>query len=158
MFHHKKRPMSQSLVKNYLHIVFSTKYRQPLIDEAIEKELHSYLAGICHALESFPVKVGGYWDHIHILCLLCKKIPLTKLLEDLKSDSSSWMKKQGDRYKNFYWQGGYGAFSVSPHKIEIVKRYIENQHEHYKGETFQDEFRRIMKKHKMEFDERYVWD
>jgi REP element-mobilizing transposase RayT len=150
--------MAQSLAKNYLHMIFSTKHKQSFIDKAIETELHSYLAGICNNLESFPVKIGGYSDHIHILCLLCKKITLIKLIEDIKSDSSNWMKTQGDHYKNFFWQAGYGAFSVSPYEVETVKRYIENQHEHHKHENFQDEYRHILKKHQIEFDERYLWD
>lgn len=84
--------MGQSLVKNYLHIVFSTKYRQPFIYEPVEQELHAYLGGICKNLECHPIKIGGYIDHIHILCMLSKKIALMKLLEEVKSHSSKWMK------------------------------------------------------------------
>jgi REP element-mobilizing transposase RayT len=150
--------MAQSLVKNYLHIIFSTKHRETLIDEMIERELHSYLGGICKKLECFPVKIGGYTDHIHLLCMLSKKITLIKLLEDLKSDSSKWVKTIHDRYKNFYWQNGYGAFSVSPSDVATVKHYIEMQHEHHKTWSFQDEYRKILNEHQIEFDERYVWD
>src|SRR5687768_11340411 len=110
--------MGQSLVKNYLHIIFSTKHRQPFIDDSIESQLFAYLAGICNNLESFPIRIGGYRDHVHILCLLSKKIALMKFMEEIKSHSSKWIKDMNDRYRNFYWQNGYGAFSVSPSELE----------------------------------------
>ena len=123
--------MGQSLVKNYVHIVFSTKHRKPLISDPVETELHSYLGGICNKLGCQVIKVGGYTDHIHILCLLSKKITLVKLLEELKSHSSRWIKTKGGVYTNFYWQDGYGAFSVNPSEVEVVKHYIANQKEHH---------------------------
>src|SRR4051794_26166020 len=110
--------MGQSLVKNYLHIIFSTKYRQPLIHEVIENELYAYLGGICKNLECHPIKIGGYTDHVHILCMLSKKLTLIKL--QVKSHSSKWMKTKGDNLKNFYWQDGYGAFSVNPAEVDAV--------------------------------------
>ena len=106
--------MGQSLVKNYIHIVFSTKYRQELIHPPVEDELHTYLGGVCIKLECQPIKIGGHTDHIHILCMLSKKIALMKLVEEVKSHSSKWIKTKGEAYKNFYWQDGYGAFSVKP--------------------------------------------
>lgn len=150
--------MGQSLVKNYLHIVFSTKYRQPMITEVIESELHAYLGGICKNLDCQPIKVGGYNDHIHILCMLSKKIPLIKLMEELKSHSSKWIKTKGEEFKNFYWQEGYGAFSVNPSEVDVVINYIANQKEHHDKKTFQDEFRAFLKKYLVAYDERYVWD
>lgn len=150
--------MGQSLVKNYVHIVFSTKHRQPLIQPYIEAELFKYLSGICYNLECFPVKVGGYLDHIHILCLHSKKIALMKLLEEVKSHSSKWMKTKDEQLSNFYWQDGYGSFSVNPTQIEVVRNYIERQREHHRKKTFQDEYRAFLKKYKVEYDERYVWD
>jgi putative transposase len=119
--------MGQSLVKNFIHIVFSTKHRQPLIDSFIEEELHSYIGGICKETGCTSLIVGGYSDHIHILCLLSKKIALVKLLEEIKSHSSKWIKTKGEAYKEFYWQDGYGAFSVNPSEIETVTAYIKNQ-------------------------------
>ena len=154
----KKNNMSQSLVKNYIHIVFSTKYRQHLIHEPVEQELHAYLGGVCKIFECQPIKVGGYTDHIHILCMLSKKIALMKLLEEVKSHSSKWMKTKGDDLKNFYWQDGYGAFSVNPSQVDTVINYITSQKEHHRKKTFQDEFRGFLKKYKVEYDERYVWD
>ena len=150
--------MGQSLVKNYIHLVFSTKYREPLIDEAIESELYAYLGGICNQLECQPIKIGGFTDHIHILCMLSKKTALMKLVEELKSHSSKWIKTKGENYRNFYWQGGYGAFSVNPAEIDVVVRYIENQKQHHRKKIFQEEYRGFLKKYEVEYDERYVWD
>ena len=102
--------MSQSLSKVYVHIVFSTKNHQNLIDDTIESSLYEYLGGICKGLECYPVQVGGDKNHVHVLCLLSKKITQMKFLEELKKKSSSWVKTKGDKYKNFYWQDGYGIF------------------------------------------------
>ncbi|MCW3117793.1 MAG: transposase [Chitinophagaceae bacterium] len=150
--------MGQSLVKNYLHIVFSTKYRQRLINESVEDELHSYLGGVCKELECPPIKIGGYYDHVHILCMLSKKIALMDLLEEVKSHSSKWIKTKDESLRNFYWQNGYGAFSVNPAEVDVVIRYISNQKAHHGGVTFQNEYRALLKSHEVEYDERYVWD
>ena len=111
--------MGQSLVKNYVHIVFSTKYRQPLIYPPYEDELHSYLGGICKSMDCQPIKIGGYTDHVHMLCRLSQKIALMKLLEEVKSHSSKWMKTKDRSLSNFYWQNGYGAFS--PDLSDLVR-------------------------------------
>lgn len=124
--------MPQSLSKVYVHIVFSTKYRQPLIDDALKPSLFAYLGGVCKAMECHPVRVGGYDDHVHILCLLSRKVAIMDLLEEVKKRSSKWAKTQGEQYANFYWQDGYGIFSVSPRKVDVVERYIENQAEHHR--------------------------
>lgn len=150
--------MSQSLARNYMHIVFSTKYRQPLILPAIEKELYSYLGGMCNKFDCQPLKIGGDIDHVHIFCMLSKKIALMKLLEEVKSHSSKWIKTKGEEYSNFYWQDGYGGFSVSPRHVDQVIAYIDNQKEHHRKKTFQEEYRVILKRYKIEYDERYVWD
>jgi REP element-mobilizing transposase RayT len=150
--------MGQSLVKNYLHIVFSTKYRQNLILPPVEEELHNYLGGTCKKLECPPLIVGGYTDHIHILCMLSKKMALMKLVEEIKSSSSKWVKTKAPEYANFYWQDGYGAFSVNPGHVERVISYIKNQKEHHRKKTFQDEYRKILQQYNVEYDERYVWD
>lgn len=150
--------MPQSLVKNYLHIVFSTKHRQPFIQPPVEEELHAYLGGVCNRLECQSIKVGGYTDHVHILCKLSKKIALMKLVEEVKSHSSKWIKSKGETYHHFYWQNGYGAFSVSPSHVDQVISYIANQHEHHRDKTFKEEYTAMLQKHQMEYDERYVWD
>lgn len=150
--------MGQSLVKNYLHIVFSTKYRQPFISENVEKELYAYIGGICNNLESTPVIVGGYIDHVHILCALSKKIALMKLVEVVKSHSSKWIKTKGSDLENFYWQDGYAAFSVNPSQLDRVINYIANQKEHHERRNFQNELRVFLKKYKVDYNELYVWD
>lgn len=123
-----------------------------------ESELHHYLGGICKNLECQPIKVGGYTDHIHILCMLSKKISLMKLVEEIKSHSSKWYKTKNESLLNFYWQDGYGAFSVNPSEVNVVIDYIENQHKHHDHKSFQDEYRAFLKKYQVEYDERYVWD
>jgi len=150
--------MGQSLVKNYMHIVFSTKHRQPLIFPPFEAELHSYMAGICNNYECQPVKIGGYNDHVHILCLLSRKIALMNFVKELKRESSAWYKTKDGSLDHFYWQDGYGGFSVSPKDVEGVATYIGNQHEHHENQSFQDEYRKILKRYDAEYDERYVWD
>ena len=150
--------MGQSLVKNYIHLVFSTKHRQPFIHAPIEQELHAYLGGICNRLECQIITVGGYTDHVHLLCMLSKKIALIKLLEEVKSHSSKWIKTKGDTLRNFYWQDGYGAFSINPTEVEVVVKYIADQKDHHARWTFQQEYRAFLKKYHVEYDERYVWD
>jgi putative transposase len=150
--------MGQSLVKNYLHITFSTKHRQPLIFPPFEDELHQYLGGICKKLECPVLNIGGYFDHVHIFCMLSKKIALMKLIEEVKSNSSRWMKKNHESLSHFYWQDGYGAFSVNPKGVDRVTRYISTQHEHHQKTSYQDEFRGLLRLYNIEWDERYVWD
>lgn len=150
--------MGQSLVKNYIHLVFSTKHRQHLIHPPVEEELHSYLGGICKNLGCQPLKVGGYTDHIHMLFMLSQKVALMKLVEEVKSHSSKWVKTKGEEYRNFYWQDGYGAFSVNPRQVDRVIAYIANQKEHHVKKTFQDEYRGFLKRYNVDYDERYVWD
>jgi len=151
--------MAQSLVQVYLHIVFSTKNRKPfLCDKDLRDRTHAYLAGICKNLGAPSLKVGGVEDHVHILCRMAKTRTISNLLQELKRDSSKWVKEQQRAPKQFYWQNGYGAFSVSPSHVEELIKYIENQEEHHKHESFKDEVRRICKKYGVEIDERYVWD
>ncbi|HQW10863.1 MAG TPA: IS200/IS605 family transposase [Saprospiraceae bacterium] len=150
--------MGQSFVKNYIHLVFSTKLRQPFIDQTIEVELHRYLGGLCNKLDCQIIKVGGFIDHVHLLCLLSKRIALVHLVEELKTQSSKWIKTKGIQYKNFYWQNGYGVFSVTPSETDEVISYIANQHEHHSKMSFQTEFREILSQFNIEYDERYVWD
>lgn len=150
--------MPQSLVKNYIHIVFSTKSREPLISEDIEKPLHTYIIGISEKLDCPIVNIGGYYDHVHILCDLSKKVALATLVEKIKVQSSKWIKTNGSKYSGFYWQRGYGAFSVRASAINPVIRYIDRQHIHHKNKTFMDEYRDMLISGKVSFDERYIWD
>lgn len=150
--------MGQSLVQNYIHIIYSTRNRENLISEDIESELFNYLGGVCKELDCNPLKVGGYQNHVHILCNLSKKTALMKLLEQVKSQSSKWIKTKGKEFYNFYWQKGYGAFSVNPTQINQVIDYIVNQKTHHQKMSFQDEYRMFLKKYNIEYDERYIWD
>ena len=150
--------MGQSLVKNYMHITFSTKHRVHLIHSPFEAELHNYLGGIINKLDCQAIKVGGFSDHVHILCLLSKNIALAKLIEEIKSHSSKWFKTKDPSLRNFYWQDGYGAFSVNPAEIGVVEAYIQNQHEHHRRKTFQEEYLAFLKKYGVDYDERYVWE
>jgi REP element-mobilizing transposase RayT len=149
--------MAQSLSKVYVHITFSTKDRQHLIDENIKESLFQYLGGVCKGLECNPVQVGGYSDHVHILCLLSRKVAQMDLLEELKKQSSRWIKTQGSSYSNFYWQDGYGIFSVNPTQVNVVVEYIRTQDTHHKIVSFQDELRAFLIKYKVDYDERYIW-
>ena len=150
--------MPQSLSKVYVHITFSTKNREKTIDESIQPALFEYLGGICKGLECNPVRIGGVADHVHILCTLSRKITQAGLIEQLKTESSKWIKRKGDSYRRFHWQHGYGVFSVNPTEIEVVTNYLNNQKEHHKKKTFQEEFRTFLKKYGVDYDERYVWD
>ena len=150
--------MPQSLSKVYTHIIFSTKHRKNLIDEQIENDLYNYLGGICKEFESNPVQIGGHKNHVHILCLLSRKIAQMKLVQEVKQGSSKWIKTMGDQYTGFYWQEGYGIFSVSPKSVDHVIEYIKNQHIHHQKLSFKDEYRKFLKEYGVEYDERYVWD
>ena len=131
--------MPQSIIKIFAHIVFSTKHRIDLISPEIEESLFRYIQGIIANNEAHLIVANGMTDHIHLLISLPKQIDISGLVGDIKRDSSSWMKKQGTQFNNFYWQRGYGAFSVGQLEIDIVKRYIENQKEHHKKKDFKAE-------------------
>ena len=151
--------MSQSLVQLYVHLVFSTKHRQPFLHDADFRErAHAYLAGTCNNLDSPALKVGGVADHVHLLCRLGKTQDVSTLIRELKRESSKWVKEQQPQLADFYWQAGYGAFSISPTHVAALINYIANQTEHHRHESFQDEFRRLCRKYGVEIDERYVWD
>ncbi len=151
--------MAQSLVQIYLHLVFSTKQRTPYLqDAALRQRMHAYLAGICKNLDSPALTVGGVADHVHLLCRLSKTLELAVFLRELKRDSSKWIKSEAPALADFHWQNGYGAFSLSPSHVAPLRTYITRQEEHHQRETFQDEFRRLLRKYGIEYDERYVWD
>jgi len=150
--------MPQSLAQNLIHIIFSTKNHKPLIVPPVQQELKAYLVGTLDNLDSPSIETNCTTDHVHVLCSLSRTLSLAKLLEEFKKSSSKWMKTKGPEFQDFYWQAGYGAFSVSQSKVEAVRRYIRQQAEHHRKTTFQDEFRQFLRKHRIEFDERYVWD
>ena len=151
--------MSQSLSAVYIHLVFSTKERQPFLQEPETREaLHAYLGDVCKTLDCPSVIAGGMEDHVHLLARLGRKITQADCVKELKRVSNVWLKEQGRDYADFQWQGGYAAFSVSPSNLERVKRYISNQEEHHRRGSFQDELRALLRKHDVEWDERYLWD
>jgi REP element-mobilizing transposase RayT len=151
--------MSQALSTVYLHLVFSTKHREPwLTDADLRAEMHSFLGGVSNQLDCPPVIVGGMADHVHVLARMGRGITQSDWVKELKRVSSRWLKERDHRMAGFAWQGGYGVFSVSQSSLEEVERYIRNQEEHHRKLTFQDEFRRFLEKHRVPWDERYVWD
>ena len=150
--------MAQSLSNILLHIVFSTKHRQPFIDVNIERELFKYLATACRTLDCPSHAIGGTDDHIHIACSLSRTISVSKFIQVLKQDSSKWIKTKGDKYAEFAWQNGFGVFSIGQSQLEDLRAYIAGQREHHCHVSFQDEYRRICEKYGVQIDERYVWD
>jgi REP element-mobilizing transposase RayT len=138
---------------------FSTKNREPFLrNDDLREQLHAYQVGICQNLGCPSLQIGGVEDHVHILCRFGKSIEVQDFLRDLKRDSSKWVKTQEAGSSDFHWQGGYGAFSISPSHVDPLKKYIINQKEHHRHETYQDEYRRLCKKYGLDIDERYVWD
>ncbi len=150
--------MSQSLAKILVHLTFSTKERRPLIREEEREKLHAYMIGVLENLKSPSLQTNSVKDHVHILFALSKNHSLAHVIGEVKEASSKWIKTQGDWYRDFYWQGGYAAFSVSESKAEVVRQYIQKQPEHHKTVSFQDELRALFEKHGVKHDERYVWD
>jgi putative transposase len=151
--------MSQSLVKNMIHLVYSTKNRERWIPKTVQESLYAYQAGIFKQWESPALIIGGIEDHVHALFALSKNFALKRVVEEVKKGSSKWMKTNaGTGNRVFQWQGGYAAFSVSQSVVPDVRRYIENQEEHHRKMTFQEELRILFVRHGIEFDERYVWD
>jgi REP element-mobilizing transposase RayT len=152
--------MPQSLAKVLVHIVYSTKGRRPwLQDEEIRRQLYAYKAAILRDNVDTPVLIiGGVEDHVHALCLLSRKFAIKDVVEEAKTETSKWLKKQGAQYADFHWQAGYGIFSVSESNREQVQQYIATQADHHKKLAYQNEFRALCQRHGLKIDERYVWD
>lgn len=150
--------MPQSLSKVILHIVFSTKDREPWLDRAVRSRMHAYVATICRDLDAEVWRVGGVADHLHIVTTLPRTLSQADMVERVKKASSKWIKRLDSKYRHFYWQRGYGAFSVSPSQLDAVVEYVRTQEEHHRTRSFQDEYREFLRKYRVEFDERYVWD
>jgi putative transposase len=150
--------MPQSLSSILIHLVFSTKNRQPLITETIESELCKYLGGIFRNCECPSLLIGGDKDHIHTLFALSRTCSIAELVKEVKSSSSKWIKGKGDEFQHFQWQTGYGAFSIGQSGVADLKCYIANQKEHHRRSSFEDEFRLLCRRYGVEIDERFVWD
>ena len=151
--------MPQSLADVVLHIVFSTKNRTPFLKSPeLREHLNAYIVGTLENLGCPSVITRSVEDHIHILCHLSRTVSIAELIKEIKIASSAWLKEQDPRLADFHWQAGYGAFSVSRSNVEQVKHYIANQEEHHRTRTFQEEFRLLLERHGIQYDERYVWD
>jgi putative transposase len=150
--------MPQSLASLLTHLVFSTKHDEPLIHVGVRDELHRYAATILQDLDSSAILINSVVDHVHALFALSKNHALKDVVEKLKTGTSKWIKRRDPMLANFYWQAGCGAFSVSQSNGAAVTRYIAGQKEHHAKVSFQDEVRLVFRKHRMGFDERYVWD
>ena len=150
--------MPQSLSSILIHLIFSTKNREPFISTAIEQELHPYMAKIFRELKSPSLTIGGTDDHVHILFSLGRTIEVADLIQEVKTESSKWIKTKGQEFENFHWQRGYGAFSIGQSEVATLKRYIAGQRIHHQRITFQDEYRKFLKSYGIDYDERYVWD
>ncbi len=150
--------MSQSLALNLVHLIYSTKNRTPSLSSEIRPKLFAYQAGIFQQWKSPAIVIGGEADHVHALFVLSKNHALAKIIEEVNTGSSKWVKDQDPSLSQFHWQNGYGAFSVSQSHAAKVRRYIEEQTEHHRKRTFQEEFRLFLKRYGIDYDEQYVWD
>jgi len=151
--------MAQSLGKILVHVVFSTKERRPFLnDKSLREELHHYIGGILTNLDCQPIIVGGTEDHVHILCVLSRTANAAEVIKEVKRGSSLWIKSKSSALSDFAWQSGYGVFSIGFSQVEPVRSYIAVQEEHHRRTSFQDEFRSLLNRYEIEFDERYLWD
>ena len=150
--------MSQSLAHILVHIIFSTRDRQPFLQHPMRHDLHAYIATCARALDCECYCAGGIEDHVHLAVRLSRNITVAELIKELKTSSSKWMKEQSPALEDFSWQNGYGAFSVGPSDLPSLRRYIETQEEHHHKYSFQDELRALLKKYGVEYDERYLWN
>ncbi|HYV24936.1 MAG TPA: IS200/IS605 family transposase [Pyrinomonadaceae bacterium] len=150
--------MPQSLSSILIHLIFSTKNREPFIATEVAAELHPYMATILRELKSPSLAIDGTTDHIHVLFSLSRTITVAELVEEVKTSTSKWLKTKGRPLKHFQWQRGYGAFSIGESNVPTLKRYIRNQQEHHRRVSFEDEYRKFLKAYRIDYDERYVWD
>ena len=151
--------MSQSLSKILVHTVFSTKDRRPFLrDRPLRDELHAYLGGVLGRLDCQPILVGGVEDHVHLLSTLARTRDVASVIKEVKRGSSLWLKTQSQTLVDSAWQSGYGVFSIGASQVTQVRSYIANQEEHHRRTSFQDEFRTLLKRYDVSYDERFVWD
>ena len=150
--------MPQSLASLLAHIVFSTKGRERWLTDEIRDELHGYLGGILTAHGGVLLRAGSVEDHIHLLVSHPRTISPAELVKEIKIGSSKWLKQRDKGFAGFHWQAGYGIFSISPAHRPALERYIANQAEHHRMATFQDEYRRLLGRYGITWDEEYVWD
>ena len=150
--------MPQSLAKNLVHLIFSTKDRQRFLEPALRSNLHCYMAAVLRNELSPALIINSVWDHVHILLNLHRTRALSDVVMESKRSSSKWLKTQRAQLMQFHWQAGFGAFSIGQSAVEEVRRYIRDQEAHHRTMSFKDEFRDFLKRYEVEYDERYVWD
>jgi REP element-mobilizing transposase RayT len=150
--------MAHTFTHLLTHIIFSTKDRRPLLDADLKLRLFPYLGGIIRAHDGKALIINGPADHVHILASLAAKHSLSNLMRELKADSSGWIHKNFPNQQMFAWQIGYGAFNVSHSSLVEVEKYIANQEEHHRKISFQEEFVAFLKRHEIEYDERFLWE
>ena len=149
--------MPQSFAAVHIHAVFSTKNRTPQIELETQSRLFEYMGGLCRARKSPLLAAGGTRDHVHLLISLSRELSVAKTIGEIKANSSGWIHETFERQRDFDWQEGYGAFSVSHSNLDSVKCYLARQTEHHRKRSFQDEFRELLRRHQIPFDERYIW-
>jgi REP element-mobilizing transposase RayT len=150
--------MASTLTNLLYHLVFSTKHRHPTITKAIRDDLYAYIGGIVRGEGGVLLEIGGMPDHVHLVVRFKAEPSVATMLKIIKSKSSKWLNAKPKRPGRFEWQRGYGAFTVSASQLDKVRAYVRNQERHHRRQTFQDEFRELLRRHGIEFDERYIWD
>ena len=150
--------MPQSLSLVIVHVIFSTKDCSLLLDAEIRPNLHAYLATVARNTDCEAYRVGGVADHVHLAIRLSRTVTIAALVETLKTASAKWLKSQSPGLAAFSWQRGYGCFSIGPSDLDALRAYIDDQENHHRTRTFQDEFRMFLKRYGVEYNEAYVWD
>lgn len=150
--------MARTYTKLFYHIVFSTKNREPFISQAIENDLHKYIAGILRNIDGTSLEINGMPDHLHILTILPPKIAISDALRTIKSNSSKWLHETDSEFAAFGWQDGFSAFTVSKSQVDPVRQYIRDQKSHHRERGYQTELIGLLQKHGIDYDEQYLWD
>jgi REP element-mobilizing transposase RayT len=150
--------MPQSLARLHIHLIFSTKNREPVLLDSVRDSLHRYMATVLQNLGCPPELINSVPDHVHILFELGRTVAVSNAVEQVKKTSSKWVKTQGSEFTRFAWQAGYGAFAVSQSNVTTVRQYIAGQQQHHRKKSFQEEYRAFLQRHRVPFDENYVWD
>ena len=150
--------MPQSLSKVFIHVVFSTKDREPWLEKTVRGSLHAYLATVVRDLDAEALRVGGTADHVHLAATLPRTMTQADMVQHIKTSSTHWLKHQQKNLAGFAWQRGYGVFSIGKSQLGALVKYIANQEEHLRRRSFQSEFRSLLKRYEVEYDEHYLWD
>ncbi len=151
--------MPQSLGQIYVHVVYSTRSCDPFLAEGrVRRRMHAYLGGVCKHLKCIPLAIGGIEDHVHVLCKLHRTITVADLVRIQKRESSAWIKTIDAGVPEFYWQKGYGVFSVTHSGVDEVSRYIQRQEQIHKTRSFKEEYVRMLQAHGVAYDPDYLWD